>query len=232
MKPIIGIVEWPYTDKDGDYIYEVLTPIVEWIVRSGGRPIGLFPSNIARFVDNKVSEIPLLTEMEQQELKESISLCNAIVKPGATRIYNHERKIYEYCYEQDIPYLGICAGMQMMASYNNQIVNEKNCSNIVHNSKETYCHKVLIQELTLLKQILSKDEIMVNSRHNYHITGSGNYKVGAYAEDGIIEAIESQICKFHLGLQWHPELLPKEDENSQKIFGELIESAKQYQKRK
>ena len=198
MKPIIGIVEWPYLDKDNDYIYEVLTPIIEWVIRSGGRPLGIFPSNIEAFVDKRLREITPISEIEHQDLIESIKLCDAIIKPGATKIYEHERKIYEYCYKDNIPYLGICAGMQMMASYNNQIVNEKNCSNIVHNSKETYCHKVLIQELTLLKQILSKDEIMVNSRHNYHITGSGNYKVGAYAEDGIIEAIESQICKFHL----------------------------------
>ena len=51
---------------------------------------------------------------------------------------------------------------------------------------------------------------MVNSRHNYHIPNSG--------------------CQ--IGVQWHPELLPKDDENSQIIFGELIEHAKQYHKNK
>lgn len=29
MKPIIGVIEWPYLDKDGDYIYEIPTQIVE-----------------------------------------------------------------------------------------------------------------------------------------------------------------------------------------------------------
>ena len=28
MKPLIGIVEWPYQDKDGDVIYEILQPII------------------------------------------------------------------------------------------------------------------------------------------------------------------------------------------------------------
>ena len=27
-RPIIGVVEYPYEDKDGDMIYEVLTPVI------------------------------------------------------------------------------------------------------------------------------------------------------------------------------------------------------------
>ena len=93
MKPIIGIVEWPYLDKDNDYIYEVLTPIIEWVIRSGGRPLGIFPSNIEAFVDKRLSEITPISEIEHQDLIESIKLCDAIIKPGATKIYEHERKI-------------------------------------------------------------------------------------------------------------------------------------------
>lgn len=53
MKPIIGIVEWPYSDKDGDPIYEVMLSVVEWVIRSGGRPIGIFPSNIEDFINKR-----------------------------------------------------------------------------------------------------------------------------------------------------------------------------------
>ena len=73
---------------------------------------------------------------------------------------------------------------------------------------------------------------MVNSRHNYHIPNSGCQKISAVDEDNVIEAIESPINDFQIGVQWHPELLPKDDENSQIIFGELIEHAKQYHKNK
>lgn len=231
MKPIIGVIEWPYLDKDGDYIYEIPTQIVEWIIRSGGRPLGIFPSNIEQFYDKKLTEIPPLTEFEHKDLVESVSLCDAIIKPGGNKTYNHERQIYEYCYKNNIPYLGICAGMQMMAAYGSEkMTNVKNDSNINHRSDDLYAHKILIQELTLLKKILKKDEIFVNSRHNYHISNSGIQNVSARAEDGVIEAIESPTCDFHLGVQWHPESLPKDDENSQIIFGELVEHAKHYQK--
>ena len=53
MKPLIGIVEWPYQDKDGDVIYEILQPIIEWVVRSGGVPIGLFPTQIENYVEKR-----------------------------------------------------------------------------------------------------------------------------------------------------------------------------------
>lgn len=231
MKPIIGIIEWPYLDMNDKYIYEVVTPIVEWVVRSGGRPIGIFPSNIEQFYDKRLSEISPLTELEHKDLMESVSMCDAIIKPGGNKTYNHERQIYEYCFKENIPYLGICAGMQMMAAYGSEkMFNVKNDSNITHFTQDLSAHKVLIQELTLLKKILQKDELIVNSRHNYHISNSGIQRVGALAEDGVIEAIESPICDFHLGLQWHPEDFPKDDENSQIIFGELIERAKHYSK--
>ena len=186
--------------------------------------------DLAEYIED---EIPELSEIEQIELKESIDLCDGIIKPGATKIYGYERKIYEYCYEQNIPYLGICAGMQMMAGYGSiNIRNEKNDSDVVHHSKDTYSHKITLEEATLLKRILQTTEIMVNSRHNYHINDSGIHVVGAKATDGVIEAIEAPDKSFHLGLQWHPELLPKDDINSQLIFGELVEASKQYKKRK
>ena len=232
-RPVIGIVEWPYLDKDNDYIYEVMTPIIEWVVRSGGIPIGIFPSNIDNFVDKDIYEIPVLTEIEQKNLYSSLSMCDAIIKPGATKTYNHERQIYDFCHQENIPFLGICAGMQMMAAYGTErMANVKNDSNVNHKSKDMYSHKILIKELTLLKKILNKDEIMVNSRHNYHIPNSGCQKISAVAEDNVIEAIESPINDFQIGVQWHPELLPKDDENSQIIFGELIEHAKSYHMKK
>ena len=233
MKPIIGIIEWPYLDKENRNIYEIRIPLIDWIIKSGGKPVGLFPSNVTSFIDKKISDIPELNDVEKRNLYDSICLCDAIIKPGASRIYEYERKIYEYCYKDDIPYLGICAGMQTMASYGKEnIENENNNSKINHNSEKIYAHKILLEKLTLLKSMLGKDEIVVNSLHNYHIKDSGIHKINAYSEDNIIEGIESKDNSFHLGLQWHPELLPKDDQSSIIIFGELIESAKKYKKKK
>lgn len=232
MKPIIGIVEWPYIDKDGDKIYEIMIPIVEWIIRSGGRPIGIFPTAIDEYLDKKIPEINEMNRFELAELKQSIQMCDGIIKPGATRIYPHENIIYDMTCELDMPYLGICGGMQIMRNHNTEYApNVKNDTLIKHHSKEEYAHEVNIVKDSKLHSILNKDSIMVNSRHNFHVPDSGIKRVAAKASDGIIEALEDTKKLFNIGVQWHPELLPADDENSINLFGEFIESAKTYKKR-
>lgn len=231
MKPIIGIVEWPYVDKDDDRIYEVFTPIIEWIVRSGGIPIGIFPSQIVEYYDTRLRDIKDMDSIERKDLIDSLKLCSAIIKPGALKIYEHERFIYGYALEKDIPYLGICAGMQIMASHSKQLI--ENVRNIdgSHHSKENYAHSVQIVKNTLLHNIVGTNEIMVNSRHNTHIKDNGVQRISAVSNDGIIEAIENPNASFNLGVQWHPELLSENDQNSKKIFESLVERADNYQKK-
>lgn len=229
MKPIIGIIEWPYKDEDGDLIYEVPNNIVEKISKHGGIPVGIFPTQIEDYQNKRMAEIDELTFIEKNDLDESLERVDAIIKPGALRIYGYERYIYNYAFNKDIPYLGICAGMQMMAGYKNSEYNNVKNENDIHHSKEEYAHKLRILRDTLLYDILKEDEIMVNSRHRYHIENSGIHDINAVSEDGLIEGIENREKLFHLGVQWHPENL--NDENTSKIFDEFIECAKKVKRK-
>lgn len=229
MKPIIGIVEWPYKDEDGDLIYEVPNNIVEKISKHGGIPVGIFPTQIEDFQNKRLSEIDELTFIEKQDLIESLDRVDAIIKPGALKIYGYERYIYDYAFNKDIPYLGICAGMQMMAGYQNNKYNNVKNETDIHHSKEEYAHTLRILKDTLLYNILKEEEIMVNSRHRYHIANPGINEVNALSEDGIIEGIENRDKLFHLGVQWHPENL--NDENTNKIFDEFVWCAKKVKRK-
>ena len=62
MKPIIGIVEWPYEDKDTDRIYEIPSNIASWVIKSGGIPIGIFPGQAVNYYDIPGREIPSMTK--------------------------------------------------------------------------------------------------------------------------------------------------------------------------
>ncbi len=230
MKPIIGIVEWPYKDVDSDLIYEVTNNIVEKISKHGGLPVGIFPTQIEDFQNKRIPEIKELSIDEKNDLNSTLNMCDAIIKPGALRIYGYERYIYSYTLEHNMPYLGICAGMQIMAGHNNDNYNNKKIeSDIKHHSKEEYAHKIRILKYTLLHEILKEEEILVNSRHNYEIKNPGNLEISAYSPDGVIEAIENRDQLFNLGVQWHPENI--NDIYSDRLFDSFIEYAGYYKKK-
>jgi len=230
MKPIIGIVEWPYFDKDDDQIFEVPVAISNKIIKHGGIPLGIFPPIQADFASKNIKEIDF---KERYDLYRLLGKCDAIIKPGAIRIYNYERLIYDYAVCMDMPFLGICAGMQLMAHFDKLKIedNIKNHSNINHYLKpaNTYAHKIIIDKDSMLFKILGKEQILVNSKHHYHVKDSGKLKISALSEDGYIEAIENKKARFQLGVQWHPELL--DDMYSEAIFDSLIEHAKVFSKR-
>ena len=95
MKPLIGIVEWPYQDKDGDVIYEILQPIIEWVVRSGGVPIGLFPTQIENYVEKRLRDIKKMSEIVKLQ-KEKRKEVKRIIKR-----YKENRKEMKYSLKQD-----------------------------------------------------------------------------------------------------------------------------------
>lgn len=232
-KPIIGVVEYPYEDKDGDLIYEVITPIIESISKAGGRPIGIFPTQIADFQRERLRNIPDLTKVEKEDIIDSIKICDAIIKPGAVKLFGFDRFIYNYALQKNIPYLGICAGMQIMAAEGKEYIQNEKIENteILHKLSDTeYAHEVTLLP-SKLKDMLNKEKIMVSSRHAYKIPDCGIHKISALSPDGVIEAIENPSCDFNMGLQWHPELMG-DDENSMIIFNHFIDAAENYSYRK
>lgn len=230
-KPIIGVLQYPYVDCDGDLMYEVLSPVIESLVRAGMRPIGIYPTQLVKYQNMRVSEIPPLTDSEKQDIIDSIKMCHGIIKPGAVRIYGFDRFVYQYVLENNIPYLGICAGMQVMAAHGKEYVNNiKIESSINHKVREDgVVHSVKLSD-GKLKDILGADEIGVSSKHAYMVPDAGIHKVCGMSEDGVIEAIENPDCDFNFGLQWHPEMTP-DDEYSLKIFDAFADAARAYRDR-
>lgn len=225
-RPIIGVVEYPYEDKDGDMIYEVLTPVIESISKAGGRPVGIFPTQVSNFQKERLRYIPDLTISEKEDIIDSIEMCDAIIKPGALKLFDFDRFIYGYTLEKNIPYLGICAGMQIMAAHKKDWIQNEKIEDLVINhqlSDEKYVHEVILLP-GKLRDIVGKNKIMVSSRHSYKIPDNGIHSISALSNDGVIEAIENPYCDFNIGLQWHPELMG-DDENSKKIFSKFIDAA-------
>lgn len=228
MKPIIGIVSYPYYDKDNTPIFQVGTKIVNFINLSHGIPFIIPATNIDNFYRKDKINLKSLTKEELIDLKEALSICDGIIKPGSYFFFPFQTEICKYALEKDIPYLGICNGMQLMYKTVNKNARMLPNENSTHN--DSY-HEVKIYNNTLLHEILGKNRILVRSFHKYHIPSNDNFKINAVSDDGIIEGIEYPLNTYNLSVQWHPEY-DLDDENSKKIFESFIESSKKHIKRK
>lgn len=170
--------------------------------------------------------IPILfLQNEYEELDKAVKLiktCDGIILPGGAKEYEIDYKIVKYLYEQDIPTLGICLGMQLMSlTFNGDILA---IENETHQKMEGYVHEVKIKEGSRLASILKSNKIMVNSRHIERITTT-DLPIVAISNDLVIEAVEDPNKRFFIGVQWHPESL-KEDMYSKRLFDFFIESLK------
>lgn len=155
--------------------------------------------------------------IEFNKIKNIIDLCNGFILQGGSDYYDIDILITKYLYENNIPTLGICLGMQTMAMTFNGTMSEING----HNRKNKYVHAIKINENSKLYNIIKKDKIFVNSRHNSYIV---NTDLDVSATNNIIEAIEDKNKKFFIGVQWHPESIM--DENSILLFNSFFLSIK------
>ncbi len=122
-----------------------------------------------------------------------LSICDGIIMPGGDSVSEFDKKVLEYVIKKDIPYLGICLGMQVMGDKLKYVNN--------HYLKK---HIVNIKKDTLLYDIYKSNKISVNSRHHEAVENT-KYFISAVSNDNTIEAIEIKNKKFILGVQWHPE---------------------------
>lgn len=224
MKPIIGIVSTPNLDSNGGKMFCTDLKIHNWVIKCGGIPLSIMPTNIDDVFNKKYQELNELSKDEIKDLVKILDMCDGIIKPGGTSIQSFHKIIYNYTVNKNMPYLGICNGMQLMVkAYDNDDVLTKTTNN--HYIEEVNAHNVHIENGTLLKKIVKKDTILVSSRHNYCVHDLNKFKISGKADDGVIEAIENPKCKYNIGLQWHPELFDFDHEDSINIFNSFINEA-------
>lgn len=196
---IIGIIpstlgfdtENPFDDK-----YYVQNTYVKRIKETGSLPIIVAPTDLKINI-------------------EMLDLCDSFLIIGGSKINEYHFQVIEYAIKTNKKLLGICLGMQAIATYSNN-KNELDTlipienhykDNITHNNKEILVHDLNLDKNSLLASLLGTN-IKVNSIHKFKVKKvSYPFKIVGFNND-VIEAIE---YKNIIGVQFHPELMNKTD---------------------
>ena len=230
-KTIIGIVSKHYatykTNKIDTFIRD---EVKQAIFDNGATAIGILPT---------VAEINYcgddwkdnLSIEERENLITQLNLCDGIILQGGAETDNYEIIIAKYCYDNNIPILGICAGQNNIAralgGTTYKIPNPEK-----HNkSFDDYVHSINIDKASKFYDIVKTDIMEVNSRHKNTINECPGLDKVAFCEDGYPDVVEAKNKDFYIGVRFHPESLYKIDENHNMIFKEFIKVCKNRSKK-
>ncbi len=234
IKPVIGIL----LDKreKGDFsnypYYAVTQRYFECIDRFGGVPIALpcVENGIGALLD--VVDGLIVPGGRYALPAEWYVEGSASAYETPSRILDYSLDVIDAALERHVPFLGICAGMQLLAGLKGCRVNgnvEKHRINPVHE----VAHGVEVVEESLLRRCAGRAAFGVNSRHLEAVVElADGVKATAHSPDGVIEAVElGGHGGFALGVQWHPEAFRDPGDPNARIVKAFIEAASAHKMR-
>ena len=152
MKPIIGIVTRPVIRDNGIRLDAVNNMSRRAIIKNGGIPIGILPTQNINYLDIARKDTPLLTDEEKSDIINQLNKCDGVLLQGGNRWYEYDEFIVNYIIEHDIPALMICMSMQLLNSIELYKLGVQSIRDEVggHYSLDDYVHDVNIKEDSLL----------------------------------------------------------------------------------
>lgn len=205
-----------------------------WVARAGGLPLWVGPES-ADAVDALV-DIGDAVVVTGGDFDISPALYGATSrgarldpeKPARTRF---ESQLVATALEKNLPILGICGGMQLLAVVMGGTLVQDIASEIPGaleheqpGSPAEPAHPVRLEAGCFLANRLRTLEILVNSTHHQAVASPGpRLSVIGRAPDGVVEAVADD-SERRVGVQWHPELL--DDAACQALYEHLVFAAR------
>lgn len=210
-RPVIGVT--PSLDERD---LRLRRAYAKAIARAGGLPVVLTPA----------------WDDPAESARAALSFCDAVVltggddpaterygeptHPAAKRVHPDRQAFEEALLDElsrrpEVPVLGICLGMQMMAlAAGGSLIQHMPDEVPTHaEHMDNRAHAVLSKadRSVLWDGPRSPDEPLgaVTSWHRQAVRSAGRLRTVAAASDGVIEAIDDPGRPFWLGVQWHPE---------------------------
>lgn len=120
-----------------------------------------------------------------------------------------EANLYRGARERQMPVLGICRGLQVMAVVHGGALHQNlpDVSALVHRERpgQFVNHAATFTAGSMIANSLGATDVIVNSSHHQAVRDPGDLTVTGWAQDGTIEVCEDQSMPFCVGVQWHPE---------------------------
>lgn len=226
-QPRIAIILDENTSTGGTR-YEAAKGYFRGVSKAGGIPFGI--PYLPEVVDIILNEFDGLVSVGGRfAYPDDWYISGEISKAPPSERLEVERAIIEGFLKRDKPILGICAGMQMLACLNGCLLTpdlRASFPTANEHDKRDHLHAIDIVPESRLAKIIGKPRIDVNTFHREAIAQlSPVVLASAYAEDGIVEAIEVVSSSFAIGLQWHQELFADADHPGNALFRGLVEAA-------
>ncbi|GIO22787.1 gamma-glutamyl-gamma-aminobutyrate hydrolase family protein [Oceanobacillus sp. J11TS1] len=235
MKPIIGVTA--SMEVDG-MEYKMNLRNIRAIEQTGGIPVILPYYHDYQDIEALLDKIDGLYlpggyDIDPSLFGDSPHPKLGIIIPERDRL---ENEVISYFLDKDKPILGVCRGCQILnvvtggtmyqdldTQYTGQLIQHTQKAAFHHRS-----HSVNITPSSLLGNLVQATEIKVNSfHHQANRTLGKDFMISAVAADGVMEAFESKIHRFVLGVQWHPEgLVNLSDDRSLAIYQGFIQACK------
>jgi len=238
--PVIGI-----TGNFGEKGCELAEGYYESILRAGATPVVLPPTENADALCSMLDSIDALVLSGGGDMNPLFAGEEPV--PQLHSI-NPKRDLCELllirlAYDRQLPMLGICRGIQMLATalggsvwqdLASQYATPQPAQPLLKHSQDLErshaSHTVQLADASLLHRIMGVETLPVNSFHHQAVREAGPHlRACATAPDGVIEAVESTEYKSIIGVQWHPECFClRNDECMMPLFRWLAEEAANY----
>lgn len=195
--------------------------------------IGLLPPNKEISLVNQSNEKlyyesldNMFSEKEKENFITQIQLCDGVILSGGGESDAYEMWVARYCYENDIPILGICAGANNLIRGVGGSTKKVDKPDLHSQPQKDHVHYINIDKNSKFFTFVKTEKILVNSRHKNTIDNPAGSSVAAYDEFGNIEVTEDKSKRCFVGMRFHPESLYLTDREHNKIFEEFISICK------
>jgi len=230
-RPLIGVTPIVNFEKQR---YWLRPGYLDAIREAGGLPVMLPLSDDGTEIDQIVRTFDGILFAGGPDVAPELygeAVLNGTVEPQKERD-DAETELFAKAFDRELPILGICRGMQfvnvMLGGTLWQDLPSQRPSDLRHRQTEpndAVTHDVAIERPSGLFRAIGKERISVNSFHHQAVRDlAPGLAVTARATDGVIEGAEKPGYPFLSLVQWHPELLWKNDEASRRIFRAFVEA--------